>query len=327
MTQSTRSAGPFRVVLIMIALLASALVGNGAQAQDYPNRRIAFVVPFPPGASSDGLARIVAERLGGLLKQSVIVENKPGAAAYIGHDFVAKAAPDGYTLLLSNQALTAPREMFAMKDFDPAKLASIGIIATSPFMIVVPAEVPAKTVSELVAMARANPGKLNYGVVPNIGMQLDMTQFMSVVKAPMTEVPYNGAAPIATALLGNQVQMSFLSVSAIPQIQAGKLRALAVTSKNRWSRMPDVPSMGDLGLDFESTFWFGMSAPAATPQPIQALLARDLAEVMKIQEVRDAVFKMGMDPVEPSPSEMDAKLRRDRAASEAAYKMLKPAVQ
>jgi tripartite-type tricarboxylate transporter receptor subunit TctC len=319
--------------LLAAALVSTALL-SAAQAQDasssansanYPNRRISFVVPLPPGGSSDPLARIIADRLTPRLGQAVIIDNKPGAGGFIGSDFVSKAPPDGYTIMISTQVLVAPPEMRAIKDFDPLKLASLGRIAGSPFLIVIPAETSPRTLQEFVAEARANPGKLNYGVVAGSSMQLDMIQLGQAVKASLTEVPFNGSAPIAAALLGNQIQMSFLSVTAIPHIQSGKIRALAVTSKNRWSRMPDVPSMGDLGIDFESGFWFGMNVPAGTPQPIRDRLTRELVEVMKLEDVRAAVVKLGMEPMEPSPAEMDEHLRRERVRNEAAYRLLKPA--
>lgn len=315
-----------RITKILAGMAALALAGS-LQAQEYPSKRISFVVSVPPGASADGLARIMAEKLSGKdrLGQAVVVENKPGAGAYLGADFVAKAAPDGYTILLAGQQMSAPRAMYPIEGFDPSKLVALGRLASSPFIIVAPSEVPAKTLPEFIAFAKANPGKLNYGVVPNTAMQLDMIQFGQITGTRITEVPFNGAAPISTSLLGNQIQMGFLGVSAIPHIQSGKLKALAVASKARWSRLPDVPSLGDLGIDFESGFWYGVAAPAGTPQPIIDRLTREFVAVNRLPEVREAIVKMGMDPVEPSPAEMNQTLQRERTHNEAAFRILKPA--
>jgi tripartite-type tricarboxylate transporter receptor subunit TctC len=308
---------------VVVAISAVLVVAAPARAQDYPNKRITLIVPLPPGASADGTARILAERLAPRLGQSVVVDNKSGAGSFIGSDFVAKAAPDGYTLLMGGQPLTAPKPMRMVPDFDPDRLASLGRVAISPFLVVVPAELPVNTLPEFLSYARTNSGKVNYGVVPGAAMQLDMAMFEQSLKAPLTAVPFNGASPIATALLSNTVQMSFLGVSAIPSVKAGKLKALAVTQAQRWGRMPEVPSMAELGINFHSGYWYGLAAPAGTPKPIMDRLALELAEVMKMQEVKDLIVKLGMDPMEPSPAEMDAAIRDERQRNEDAMKLLK----
>jgi tripartite-type tricarboxylate transporter receptor subunit TctC len=304
---------------------AIAVFGSSAlaQAPDYPSRPITFVVPLPPGGSGDPMTRLLADHMSQRLGRPIVVVNKPGAAQFIGSDFVAKSAPDGYTWLLSGQVLVVPGEMRQMKDFDPSKLASIGRFATAPYVVVVPAELPVHTLQEFIAQARATPGKLNYGLVPG-GMQLDLVRFEQTVKADLTEVPYNGSAPIVTALLGNQIQASMLSVSAIPYLESGRMRALAATSHSRWSRLPQVPSMGDLGMDFEAGFWYGVSVPAATPQPIQERITRELADAVKAPDVSSAIQKIGMEPLEPSAAEMDRQIQREGAANEAAYRLVKP---
>lgn len=312
------------VLRALAAFCGAAILCANAFGQDFPNRRITFIVALPPGASADGLARMVGEKLSPRLGQPVIVENKPGASGFIGSDFVAQAAPDGYTMLLTTQSLTAPKEQYAIKTFDPAKLAALGRLASFPFIVVASAETSAKTLQDFVNQARANPGKLDYGVVPNGAMQLDMLQFKSLLKMDIAEVPFNGATPIATALLGNQIQMGFLGVSAIAHIQSGKLRGLAVTSRSRWPRLPELPSMTELGLDFESGAWYGAAVPSATPQHIRDRLTRELLEVMRRSDVKDAVVKLGLDPLEPSPDEMNQQIRREKAQNEAAFRLLNP---
>jgi tripartite-type tricarboxylate transporter receptor subunit TctC len=321
------SLKPARTVAMAIATIAAiGLTTATVQAQqDFPNRRLSLVVPFPPGGSADAIGRLVADKLSAKerLGQPVIIDNRSGAATYIGSDYVTRAAPDGHTILFAGDAYTAPKVMYTVQDFDPARLAPIGRLVEAPFMVVVPAELPVRNMAEFIAYARANPGKLNYGVVNSGTMQLDMANFAELLKAGIADVPFNGAAPIVTSLLGNQVQMSFLGVSAIPHVQSGKLRALAVTSKSRWVRMPDVPSMTEVGFDFDSTFWYGLSVPVATPPQITARLARETADVLKQKEVREAISKFGMDPLDSSPAEMTDRMRSQRARNEAALKLLK----
>lgn len=315
-----------RALRLLFAILAIALASAGSVfAQAWPARPIKLIVGFAPGGVADVTARVVAQALADELGQPVVVDNRPSAGGIVAADAVAKAAPDGYTILLAGQQMSAPKAMYPIEGFDPSKLAALGRLATSPFIIVASSELPAKSLQEFITYARANPDKLNYGVVPNTAMQLDMIQFGQVIKARLTEVPFNGAAPISTSLLGNQIQMGFLGVSAIPHIQSGKLKALAIASKSRWARLPDVPSLGDLGIDFESGFWYGVAAPAGTPQPVLDRITREFVAVNKLPEVREAIVKMGMDPVEPSPAEMNQTLQRERAYNEAAFRILKPA--
>lgn len=313
-----------RIAMVMAVMAAAAgvLATAPAGAQDYPNKRLSLVVSFPPGGGGDALARVVADNLSKkeYLGQPVILDYKPGAATYIGHDFATKAAPDGYTLLLATQALSAPKELFAVESFDPSKLVSAGRIAGSPYLLLVPAELPQRTLAELIQYAKANPDKLNFGVVPSSAMLMDFITFQNVTGAKLTEIPFNGGAPIVAALLGNQIQMAFLSVSAMPQVQAGKLRALAVAARSRWARMPDVPTTAELGVSFESSFWYGLAAPTGTPAPVIAKLGRDLQSMLKQAPVRELIFKLGFDTIESSPEEMAQQIERERKLNEAAVK-------
>ena len=202
-----------------------------ATAQSYPTKRITLIVPLPAGASSDGIARIYAEKLKDRLGQPVIVENRVGNGGVIGLDALAKSAPDGYTLGLLSQVIVTPRGLLQNASFDGTKdFALFGRVSSSPFVIVAPAETGVKTLSEFVNLAKSKPGALNYGVVPNSLMQIDMVRFMQANQVKIQEVPFNGAAPIATALLSNQIQMSFIGTSGFPHFKTGKLIPLAVTS-------------------------------------------------------------------------------------------------
>jgi tripartite-type tricarboxylate transporter receptor subunit TctC len=311
------------------ALAAAALLAAGAAAgQDYPNRRITFVVPVSAGTPVDALARVLAQRLSASerLGRPVVIEDMPGARSFVGYDRVAKALPDGHTILLAGQQLALPRELTPDDDFDPQELAPIGRVATSPFVVAVPGRAALWTLADLSAFARRNPDSVNYGVVPNTAMQLDLLRLGYLMKAPMTEVPYKRATSLVVALLGDQIHMSFVTGSSLPFLRAGKLRALAVTGRTRWQLLPDVPSLGELGIDFESGFWYGIAVPAATPQAIRNRLTRELAEVMRMDEVRQAVARLGMDAVDPSPAEMIQHMQRERARADAGLKLLRARV-
>ena len=313
------------MTLATAACAVASMAATAAHAQDYPSRRITFVAPAWPGTMSDRLARIVAEHLSARnrLGQPIVVEDRPGARSFLGYDRVAGAPPDGYTILLVSQQVSLPKEMAPSESFDPAKLTPLGRLASSPFVVAVSPRVPATTLQELVAHARAQPDSLNYGVIPNSTMQLGMLQFSRLLRAPLTEVPFRSIAPLVTSLLGNHIQMSFLSDFAIPHIQAGKLRALAVTSRTRWSRLPEVPGMAELGIDFESGFWYGVAVPSATPPTIQHRLVRELGEVMNLREVREAVVRLGMEPLEPSLREIAQHIQRESTQAEAGLKLYK----
>jgi tripartite-type tricarboxylate transporter receptor subunit TctC len=307
------------------AVVAAALLAAPSWAEEYPSKRITLVAPAWAGTMADALARIVAERLSAKdrLGRPVVVEDRPGARAFLGYDRVAEAAPDGYTLLLASQQVSLPREMTPSERFDPANFTPLGRLASAPFIVAVSTRIPVRTLQELVAHARAHPDTLNYGVLSNSTMQLDMLQFGELLRAPLTEVPFRRSASILTSLLGNHVQLSFVTDLAVPFVRTGRLRALAVTSRARWSRLPEVPAMKELGFDFEAAYWYGIAVHAATPDPIQHRLVRELSEIMGLREVRDLIARLGMDPLEPSPAEMAQHMQRERAQAESAFKLLK----
>ena len=264
------------------ALLLTSGVAATAAAQAWPNRPITLIVPFPAGGTTDVLARALADRLTPALGQTVIVESKPGAGATVGADYVAKAKPDGYTLLVGAVHHTIASSVYRKLPYDFQKdLAPITTIAMVPNVLVVNASTPAKNVAELVAMLKAKPGQFNYGSNGNgTAQHLIGTQFQAMTGTDIVHIPYKGSGPLATDLLGGQVTMSFDTVTPVlPHIKAGKLRALAVTTARRSAALPDVPTLDEAGLKgFAIGTWFGVLAPAATPKEIVARLGSEMVK-------------------------------------------------
>ncbi|MEO8675947.1 MAG: tripartite tricarboxylate transporter substrate binding protein [Casimicrobiaceae bacterium] len=288
------------------ALLALAAIV--ASAQTYPAKPIRLVVPFPPGGATDILARDVAQKLTEAWGQQVIVDNRPGAGGNIGSELVAKAAPDGYTLEMGtvgthaiNASLYAKMPYDHVKDFAPVIL-----VAGVPNVLVVNPALPANSVAELIAYAKANPGKLNFASSGNgtsIHLSGELFKFMAGVQ--MTHVPYKGSAPALQDLLGGQVQLMFDNLPpSLPQIKAGKLRALAVTSLTRAPALPDVPTMAEAGLPgFEASSWFGVLAPAGTPPAIVTKLNAEIAKWLATPEAKERLSKQGANAAGGTPED------------------------
>lgn len=292
--------------LMMAALTATAI--DHAAAQTYPARPIKMVVPFAPGGA-DVMARLVADRITAALGQPVVIENRPGGAGgTVGTKSVATAEPDGYTLTLASPGpITVAPAVYRNLDYDPIKqLAPVAIIARSPFVLVVNPEVPAKSVSELVAYSKANPGKINF-VSPGFGTSSHLFGELLKLKtgALMVHIPYRGATPAIVDLVAGQVQVFFDNVRNLQShIQAGKLRALAVTSETRNPDMPDLPTMAEAGIDgFVGFYWNGVMAPAGTPATIIERLNTVINNGMKSPEMRGSVLKLGMEPKIGSPQD------------------------
>ena len=287
--------------LVQALALAAAMASSGALAQAWPSKPISLVVPFPPGGTTDVLARALAEKLTLSLGQTVIVESKPGAGATLGADYVAKSRPDGYTLLVGAVHHTIASSVYKKLPYDFQKdLAPITEIALVPNVLVVNASTPVKTVPELVAMLKAQPGKYSYGSNGNgTAQHLIGTQFENLTGTNFSHIPYKGSAPLATDLLGGQITMSFDTVTPVlPHIKAGKLRALAVTTAKRSSALPDVPTLEEAGLQgFNIGTWFGVLAPAATPRDILARLNAEMVKVIQSPEFRKRMDEIGAEPV------------------------------
>jgi tripartite-type tricarboxylate transporter receptor subunit TctC len=291
-----------------------------ASAQTFPSQRITFIVGLPPGASTDTLSRILADKLKDRLGQPVVVENRVGGGGSIAAEVVAKAPPDGHTIGLGTQVnITAPLFIKAAA-YDPLKdFTWIGRIAEQPFLIITNTTVPG-TLKEFIAHAKANPGKLNYATVPNSMMQLDQIRFNKVAGIDIVEVPYNGAAQMVQAQLADQAQLAQGGAGSLPHIREGKLRAIAVSSRERFDLAPDVPTTFEQGLEYESAFWYGIVLPGATPQPIVARWEKELQEVMKLADVQADFKKQGMRPLLSSVADATAYVKKEQEQAVAAAK-------
>lgn len=291
---------------VSLAATLGALPALPAMAQTYPSRPLRLVVPFPPGGSTDIVARLVAQKLGEALGQPMIVDNRAGAGGMIGAENVAKSPADGYSLLLASSgpiaivpALQPKLGYDSVRDFAP-----ISIIATIPTMLVVNEKVPARSVSELIALAKARPGQLNFastgvGATPHLAGEV----FKSMAGVDIGHVPYKGSAPALTDLMGGQVDMMFEQIPAVlPHVQSGKLRALAVGSARRVAALPDLPTISESGLSgFDVVSWFGIMAPAGTPAPIVARLHAELAKIMRMPDVSEKLASLGAEPQASTP--------------------------
>jgi tripartite-type tricarboxylate transporter receptor subunit TctC len=300
---------------ISFAAGAHADTTSTSSGQAWPSKPVTLVVPFPPGGTTDVLARALAEKLTVALGQTVIVESKPGAGATLGADFVAKSKPDGYTLLMGAVHHTIAPSVFKKLPYDLHKdFAPITTVALVPNVLTVSATNPAKTVADLVAQAKAAPGKLNYGSNGNgTAQHLIGTQFEIVNGIELAHIPYKGSGPLVTDLIGGQVTMSFDTVTPVLQhIKAGKLRALAVTTGKRSSALPDVPTLAEAGVKgIDTGTWFGLLAPAATPKDITARLHAETVKVLQSPEFKKRLEEIGAEPVGNTPEQMAKQMRDD----------------
>jgi tripartite-type tricarboxylate transporter receptor subunit TctC len=305
------------VLRIIAATLALSLVPGLAAAQAWPSKAVKIVVPFVAGGATDVVARLLAQKLTEAWGQSVLVENRAGAGGNIGADVVAKSPPDGYTMLMtSGSIVTANPYIYKSMTFDPAKdLVPITNVATGPQVIVVNTNVPAKDLREFIAMAKAAPGKVNYGSA-GVGTQthLAFENFLYSAGADMTHVPYKGEAAVITDLMGGQIQAATPNIgAAMGFIKDGKLRALAVTSRERNPQLPDVPAASEILPGFENAGWFGLMAPAGTPREVVDRIYRDSAKILTSDEFRAKLAQQGMVPVANSPADFAAAIRDESA--------------
>jgi len=291
-----------------LALAAAAALPGFAAAQDYPTRPVTLVVGFAPGGSADILARLVAQKLAAPLKQSVIVDNKPGAGGTIAAANVAAAKPDGQTLLLVTSGHAGAGALYSKLTFDPIQSFTPVIrLGATPVVLVVPAASPFKTLPDVIAAAKKAPGKLNYAAGGGGATVTSLAaEFLKHdAGLDMVLVNYKGSGPALTALLSNEVDLGFdIPSSSLPHIQAGKLRALAVTSRQRSAALPGVPTVAEQGVkNFEVTGWFGVLAPAGTPPAIVAKLNTDLRAILAQPDTKEQLAKLGMEAGGGSPAD------------------------
>jgi tripartite-type tricarboxylate transporter receptor subunit TctC len=301
--------------VLRAAVMALGLWGAAALAQTYPARPITLIVPFPAGGTTDVLARAVGQELSKSLGQPVVVESKPGAGATLGADFVAKARPDGYTLLMGAVHHTIATSVYKKLPYDFQKdLTPVTTVALVPNVLVVNPGVPAKSVAELLALAKAAPGRYTYGSNGNgTGQHLIGAQFEGMAGVQLLHVPYKGSGPLTTDLLGGQISMSFDTITPVlPHIKAGKLRALAVTTNKRSAALPDVPTLDEAGLPgFNLGTWFGVLAPAGTPKDIVARLNTEIVKLINGPDFRKRMEEIGAEPVGNSAEQMAQQIRDD----------------
>jgi tripartite-type tricarboxylate transporter receptor subunit TctC len=298
------------------AAAALGLFINAASAQAWPSKPVTLVVPFPPGGTTDVIARALAERLTAALGQTVIVESKPGAGATLGADMVAKSKPDGYTLLMGAVHHTIAGSIYKKLPYDLQKdFAPISTVALVPNVLVINAATPAKTVQEFVALAKGKPG-MTYGSNGNgTAQHLIGTQFQNLTGVELVHVPYKGSGPMTTDLLGGQINLSFDTITPVLQhIKSGKLRALAVTTAKRSSALPDVPTLEEAGLKgFDIGTWFGVLAPAATPKDIVARLNTEIVKALQNPDMRKRMDEIGAEPIGNSQEAMAKQIKDETA--------------
>jgi tripartite-type tricarboxylate transporter receptor subunit TctC len=290
-----------------LAIALSLLSASAVMAEDFPSKPIRLIVPFPPGGPNDIIARVVGQRMSEISKQPVIIDNRSGQAGALGTDAVAKSPPDGYTIAITSASSLAISPTLEKIAYDPAKdLAPVTLVAEVPEMLVVATNVPAKTMDELVALCKAQPGKLNFasagvGGLPHLAGEL----FKLTAKIDIVHVPYRGAAPAINDLLGQQVQMTFLDLPVIlPQIKAGNLKPIALGARERAKQAPDVPTTAEVGMpDLLIENWYGMVGPAGLPREILDKINRVAVEAMSDPSVDDKLADQGLTLVPQKPEE------------------------
>jgi tripartite-type tricarboxylate transporter receptor subunit TctC len=300
------------------ALLAAALLPAAALADSYPARLVTFVVPFPPGGGTDIAARVVAQKLTAMWGQSVVVENRAGAAGIVGTDVVAKARPDGYTLLIANVGIPSINPvLYAKLPYNPdSAFAPISQICDLPFVLMATPSLPANTPNELVALAKAKPDTVTFASSGSGGSpHLTAEIFQQATGTRMMHIPYKGGGPAMTDLMAGHVNLLFASIlEGSGHIKAGKLKALAVTSARRSPALPDVPTLAESGISSaESGSWVALMAPAGTPQAIIDKIASDMKEVVADPKVKEQLVSQGATPQSSTPAQLQALINSDKA--------------
>ncbi len=310
-----RSAFLFRTVWTLAGL---AVISSAAFSQTYPVRPIRMIVPFPAGGGSDTMGRVVGQKLSASLGQQIVVENRPGAGGSIGAEMAAKAAPDGYTLLLGSTSEIAQYPNVNPKiAYNPQRdFAPVSLVGNVPLVLVVHPSLPTQTVKELVALAKSRPGEINFSSAGN-GSTTHLAVELLILTAGirMSHVPYKGSAPAVTDLVAGNVQIGIPTMpAALPFVKAGRLKALAVSTARRSPAMPHVPSMQEAGVDrYDTALWTGVLAPSGTPNAILSRLQNEIARLIRLPDVEEALAKQGAEPASSTPEQFSAHIRSEFA--------------
>jgi tripartite-type tricarboxylate transporter receptor subunit TctC len=302
---------------LLIAALLAALACATANAQVYPSKTIRFIVPYSAGSATDALARLLAQRMSEVFGQQVVVDDQPGANGIPASAAVAKAAPDGYTIIMIAANHVVNASLYSKLPFDPIKdFKPIERVAFAPFILTVHPSVPARNLRELIALAKAHPGELNYGSPSNGSPAHLATELLKTMTGiNMVHVPYKAAAQAQADLIGGQIPVMFVVASAaIPQIQAGKLRALGVTTSQRLTQVPDIPTVSEAGAPgFEMVSWIGVAGPAGLPPDITAKLANEVIRVVGLPDVRERIRGLGLEIALMPSAEFAAYMAKEQA--------------
>ena len=304
-------------LLYALSLISALCCISAAHAQTYPDHPLRLVVPFATGGTSDILARFVAPPLWQALGQPVVVDNRPGAGSNVGNEIVAKAAPDGYTLLMATPALASNQALYGKLNYDPiANFAPVTLVAEIPIALVVHPSMPTKTVKELIALAKAQPNKLNFGSSGNGGIgHLVGEMFKSATGVQMVHVPYKGNGPALVDVMSGVLNLTFTDIAGgMPYINAGKMRPLAIASKKRSAQLPAVPTMMEAGVPgFEATTWFAVFATGGTPQPIINRLNTEIVKSLQAPDMREKLTNLGCEVVGNKPEQLAGFLKSEMA--------------
>jgi len=306
-----------RNLTAFLAALAAMTIGGAALAQPFPNKAVRIIIAFPPGGGVDIVARVMGPRLTEIWNQPVVVENRPGASGVIGTEVAARSAPDGYTVFFGTLGnLTANQYLYPKMAVDPLRdMAPVTQVVAVHFVMIAHPSLPAKNVKELIALAKAHPGQINYsssgpGGAPHLGTEL----LKSMAKINLVHIPYKGSGPSFVDLLAGQVSLTCDSLlQSLPYIKAGRLRALAVLGGKRSPLLPDVASVGETVPGYELTNWFGMTVPAATPRDLVNRLYADISKVLQQPDFRDRIAGMGADVIGSTPEQFGAFMKSESA--------------
>lgn len=301
-----------RFWIVMCTLGLGALPGL-ASAQTYPGKPVRWIVPFQPGGTTDIIARLVGQKLSESWNQPVVIENRPGASGAIGTQAGAKAAPDGYTLTFAyNGNMTMNPNLIRKLPYDPVKdFSHVSMIVGSPFVLVVNPQVPAQSLQELIALAKASPGKLNFAVGGGAG-QLSVELFKAMAGVDMLNITYKGNAPSLNAVLAGEASVMFeTTTAALPHVKTGKLRALGVTTAKRSPLLPDVPAIAEAVPGYSVNLWFGASVPAGTPKEIVDQLNADMARVARMPDLKEKFASLGLDLLGGTPEQTTAAIKAE----------------